>query len=82
MKERKEANERNDKSSSFYGDTGHWNYLNSMFDLFLAGSETTSTSLTWTLLYLIRFPSIQQKLQDELEQGAVNLEFYVEVQYA
>ena len=71
MKERKEAEEKGNATSSFFGKTGHWNYVNSMFDLFLAGSETTSTSLTWTLLYLIRFPSIQEKLQKEIDEGTV-----------
>ncbi|GAA5882286.1 hypothetical protein JCM1840_005437 [Sporobolomyces johnsonii] len=32
----------------------------------LAGSETTSTALTWTLHALSRFPEKQQKLRDEI----------------
>ena len=50
MRERKRADAEGDVNSSFYGKHGHWSYVNSMFDLFLAGSETTSTSLTFLLV--------------------------------
>ncbi len=43
-------------ASSFYGEEGHSNFVNVMFDLFLTGSETTSTTLNFTLLYLLHFP--------------------------
>ena len=43
-----------DESSSFYGQLGFDNLKVTMFDLFLAGSETTSTTLTWAFLYMIR----------------------------
>ncbi|ESO99585.1 hypothetical protein LOTGIDRAFT_201270 [Lottia gigantea] len=35
-------------------------------DLFLAGSETTATSLWWTVLYLINYPDIQNKCYQEI----------------
>lgn len=35
-------------------------------DLFLAGGETTGTSLDWALLYMITYPEIQQKCFDEI----------------
>lgn len=53
--------------SSFYGDTGICNLENTLFDLFLAGSETTSTTLTWAVLYMIRYPHVQAKVQEELD---------------
>ncbi|XP_072537879.1 cytochrome P450 2J4-like [Salminus brasiliensis] len=37
-------------------------------DLFAAGTETTATTLTWGLLYMIRYPDIQAKVQDEIER--------------
>ena len=39
-----------------------------VFDLWLAGQETTSTTLGWLCLYLIRNPEIQKKVHDELDR--------------
>ncbi|XP_078522909.1 cytochrome P450 2J4-like [Lissotriton helveticus] len=36
-------------------------------DLFLAGTETTTTTLRWTLLYMVKHPEIQEKVQKELD---------------
>ena len=36
-------------------------------DLFFAGAETTSTTLSWSMLYLAVNPSVQKKLQTEIE---------------
>ena len=55
-----------DASSSFYGDFGKENLKNVLFDLFLGGSETTSTTLTWAALYMVRYPAIQEKIQVKL----------------
>ena len=38
-----------------------------LFDLFLAGSETTSTTLNWAVLYMVRYPEVQAKIQEELD---------------
>ncbi|KAK7888831.1 hypothetical protein WMY93_024391 [Mugilogobius chulae] len=37
-------------------------------DLFLAGTETTSTTLQWTLIYLIKHPEVQEKVQAEIDR--------------
>ncbi|KAM9831321.1 cytochrome P450 2J6-like [Neosynchiropus ocellatus] len=37
-------------------------------DLFAAGTETTSTTLQWALIHLIRHPEIQKKVQAEIDQ--------------
>ncbi|KAM3619696.1 uncharacterized protein V6R79_012131 [Siganus canaliculatus] len=37
-------------------------------DLFLAGSETTSKTLQWGLIYLIKNPHIQYKVQAEIDR--------------
>lgn len=38
----------------------------SMFDLFVAGSETTSTTLAFAILYIIKFEGVQKKFQAEI----------------
>ena len=48
--EHKKAKEEQKCQSSFYGEFGEANFVNTMYDLFLAGSETTSTTLTWFVL--------------------------------
>ncbi|XP_078574539.1 cytochrome P450 2U1-like isoform X2 [Branchiostoma floridae x Branchiostoma japonicum] len=37
-----------------------------LFDLFIAGAETTSTTLYWAFLYMILNPDIQTKVQEEI----------------
>ncbi len=54
--------------SSFYNEQGANNFRNVLFDLFLAGSETTSTSMVFTVHYCLHHPSIVRKLQDEIDK--------------
>lgn len=42
--------------------------LQVIVDLFLGGAETVYISLEWALLYMVEFPDVQKKCQDELEQ--------------
>uniref|UniRef100_A0A671VXC9 Cytochrome P450, family 2, subfamily N, polypeptide 13 n=1 Tax=Sparus aurata TaxID=8175 RepID=A0A671VXC9_SPAAU len=37
-------------------------------DLFLAGTETTSTTLLWALVYLIKYPDVQEKVHAEIDR--------------
>ncbi|XP_032622784.1 steroid 17-alpha-hydroxylase/17,20 lyase [Chelonoidis abingdonii] len=37
-------------------------------DIFGAGVETTSTTLKWAVLYLLHYPEVQRKIQEELDQ--------------
>merc|ERR1712066_226554 len=57
-----------DPSSSFYGAAGMENLTNNLMDLFMAGSETTSTTLTWAMLFMVRYPQVQARIQEELDR--------------
>ena len=41
---------------------------NIILDLFFAGSDTTATTLNWFLLYMIRFPDVQQRCREEIDE--------------
>ncbi|XP_009901822.1 cytochrome P450 2J6 [Dryobates pubescens] len=43
------------------------NLIQTIFDLFVAGSETTATTLRWALLFMVVYPDIQEKVQQELD---------------
>ncbi len=56
------------EESSFKGADGWSNLMSTMIDFFVAGSETTSTTLNWAMLCMIKFPDIQKKVQEELDK--------------
>ncbi len=53
--------------SSFYGKDGHQNVLGVLTDLAQAGTDTTSITLGWGLLFMVLHPDIQKEVQDELD---------------
>ncbi|KAG9483786.1 hypothetical protein GDO78_009615 [Eleutherodactylus coqui] len=55
---------KEDSSSTF----NEANLLLITNDLFGAGTETTTTTLRWALLYMILYPDIQSKVQEEIDQ--------------
>ena len=63
-----EIEKTTDETSSMYGQLGMDNLKVTLFDLFLAGSETTSTTLTWAVLFMVRYPEVQRKVQEELDE--------------
>ncbi|MEE6498256.1 hypothetical protein FKM82_003017 [Ascaphus truei] len=44
------------------------NLLYSVLDLFSAGTETSSTTLRWGLLLMMKYPEIQKRVQEEIEK--------------
>ncbi|XP_068100627.1 cytochrome P450 2W1-like [Hyperolius riggenbachi] len=43
------------------------NLLASTFDLILGGTETTTLTLQWAILMMMKYPDIQKKVHDEIE---------------
>ncbi|KAG8579993.1 hypothetical protein GDO81_007067 [Engystomops pustulosus] len=60
------AKQKEEKSESklYYHDN---NLSMLVLDLFSAGMETTSTTLRWGLLLMMKYPDIQKKVQNEIE---------------
>ncbi|KAM4631935.1 cytochrome P450 2W1-like isoform 2-T2 [Discoglossus pictus] len=58
----KQEEERKNKSSHFHDD----NVLATTLDLIMAGTETTSTTLMWAVLLMMKYPEIQKKVQTEI----------------
>ncbi|XP_025939056.1 cytochrome P450 2W1 [Apteryx rowi] len=57
--------EEKDKSNTSFYDA---NVLASALDLLMAGTETTSTTLQWAILLMMKYPDIQRKVHAEIER--------------
>jgi hypothetical protein len=64
----KEIEATKDPQSSFYKENGIRSLAAVVGDLFSAGFETVTLTLSWAVLYLVKFPEVQKKLQEELDQ--------------
>jgi len=63
----KKMKETSDEKSSFYKGHGEGNIQRTVIDLFGAGSETTSSVLTFAFNYLTRYPDMQKTIQAEID---------------
>ena len=53
--------------SSFHGKKGPVSLKNVILDLFFAGSDTTSATLSWAILYMMKNPTVQDKVHEEIK---------------
>jgi len=68
-----EENERTaasgmDVASPFHPENGDETIINIFVDLFTAGIETTVSTLSWTFLYMLRYPEVQERVHRELDE--------------
>jgi len=63
-----EVEKNADPGSCFDPIIGPYTIVNSMIDLFIAGMETTSSSLLYTFLYLLHHPEVQVKVHQEIDK--------------
>ncbi|KAH9523363.1 cytochrome P450 2 sub U member 1 [Bulinus truncatus] len=57
----KKTNSNNDA-----GDVNEVNLNRNIDNLFIAGTETTSTTILWALLYSLHYPTVQKKIHEEI----------------
>lgn len=55
---------KDDLEAGFHEEGLHYSVL----DLFVAGTETTSTTLLWAFVYMMKYPEIQEKVQAEIDK--------------
>jgi cytochrome P450 len=64
----KEISKTQDPWSSFHPARGHASLINMCVDLFVVGTETTSSALLWIVLYLLHHEDIQARIHYEIEK--------------
>ena len=63
-----EIQQTSDVTSSFYGQKGRDALFNVVIDLFLAGQETTASTLVWMFFYMLHHPDVQASVHQEIDQ--------------
>nr|XP_015192125.1 PREDICTED: cytochrome P450 2B4-like [Lepisosteus oculatus] len=58
--------QRSNPESTFFEE----NLIMTIADLFIAGTDTTSTTLRWGLVYLMEFPDVQERCHQEIVRVA------------
>ncbi|XP_046852388.1 steroid 17-alpha-hydroxylase/17,20 lyase-like [Xenia sp. Carnegie-2017] len=60
---------KKEESKTFKKDIGCMQDIKElMIDAIVAGSDTTSSTLSWLILYMVLYPEVQDKIHDELDQ--------------
>ncbi|XP_030646568.1 cytochrome P450 2K1 [Chanos chanos] len=62
---RKQSEEASGKTDTLFHE---WNLFTSVSNLFSAGTDTTSTTMRWALLLIIKYPHIQDRVQEEIDR--------------
>ncbi|XP_060928585.1 uncharacterized protein LOC133003016 [Limanda limanda] len=60
--------EKNNPTNEFH----HNNLVSTVLNLFLAGTETTSSTISYAISVLIKYPNIQEKMQQEIDSVVGN----------
>ena len=58
---------------NYHLNSGYYALFNNLIDLFIAGMETTSSSLLWTFFYLLHHPQVQKRVHQELDEVTPSL---------
>jgi cytochrome P450 len=72
IRAKEEAAGKNDKTMVRAMDEE--NILNAISDLFIAGTETTKTTLKWMIILMCKYPEIQQRMREEIKSVIVSAE--------
>ncbi|CAG7823627.1 unnamed protein product, partial [Allacma fusca] len=62
-----EIKKTTDITSSFHESVGVRSLTATLVDFFVAGADTVTNTLLWSILYLCKYPEVQKKLQKELD---------------
>ncbi|XP_041065261.1 steroid 17-alpha-hydroxylase/17,20 lyase [Carcharodon carcharias] len=62
-------NAENNNNSAYEERLTDDHLLMSVADIFGAGTETTSTTIAWMIVYLLHHPEIQKKIQEEIDSN-------------
>ena len=74
--------EKSEKGTGYNMDTSNFHIeqlTTTLLDFFAAGSETTSTTLMWAVMFMVLCPKVQNKCQQEIDeklQGWLNLYYF------
>ncbi|XP_077345174.1 cytochrome P450 2K4-like [Lithobates pipiens] len=60
----KQEEEKSDPNTYFH----EMNLLSTVTSLFMAGTETTSSTIRWAISYMIQYPEIQKRVHEEIDR--------------